>query len=241
MASPSDAGPPRPIFRMRRIDRLNDALFLGLARLGVGPAWSLTTRGRRTGQLRKTPVIAISKGGRLWLVAPYGEVAWVHNARAAGLVHLSRGRTRGTYRVRQVSAEEAGPVLQQYVQIASATRGYFAASVDAPVADFAAEANQHPVLSSRSSTPVSAHRHDTTPDSCRATDPAFRRSFHASSIARRVRSSESALLTLLRDDSAEVQIVTDKLLGMPTSSPPRCVHSRRAALRLPTAPPANDR
>jgi hypothetical protein len=45
-----------------------------------------------------------------------------------------------------VSAEEAGPVLQQYVQIASATRGYFAASVDAPVADFAAEANQHPVF-----------------------------------------------------------------------------------------------
>jgi hypothetical protein len=51
MASPSDAGPPLPTFRMRRIDRLNDALFRGLARLGIGPAWSLITRGRRTGQL----------------------------------------------------------------------------------------------------------------------------------------------------------------------------------------------
>jgi hypothetical protein len=74
------------------------------------------------------------------------EVAWVHNTRAAGQVQLSRGRTRRTYTVRQVSADEAGPVLQQYVQIANAARGYFAASVDAPVAAFAAEADQHPVF-----------------------------------------------------------------------------------------------
>ena len=62
---------------MRRIDRLGDAVFRGLTRLGIGPAWTLTTRGRRTGELRQTPVIPISHGGRRWLVAPYGEVSWV--------------------------------------------------------------------------------------------------------------------------------------------------------------------
>ena len=163
MASPSEAGPPLPTFRMRRIDRLNDALFRGLARLGIGPAWSLITRGRRTGQLRKTPVIPITEGGRRWLVAPYGEVSWVHNARAAGQVQLSRGRTRRTYTVRQVSAEEAGPVLQRYVRIASAARPYFAASVDAPVAAFVAEADRHPVfeLTAVSDDPAAASRDET--------------------------------------------------------------------------------
>ena len=163
MASPSDAGPPPPTFRMRRIDRLNDALFRGLARLGVGPAWSLITRGRKTGQLRTTPVIPVSEGGRRWLVAPYGEVSWVHNARAAGEVQLSRGRTRRTYTVRQVSAKEAGPVLQRYVRIASATRSYFAAPVDALVAAFIAEADRHPVfeLTPVSDDPAAASRDET--------------------------------------------------------------------------------
>jgi deazaflavin-dependent oxidoreductase (nitroreductase family) len=163
MATPSDAGPPPRTFRMRRIDRLNDALFRGLARLGVGPAWSLITRGRKTGQLRTTPVIPVSEGGRRWLVAPYGEVSWVHNARAAGEVQLSRGRTRRTYTVRQVSAKEAGPVLQRYVRIASATRPYFAAPVDAPVAAFIAEADRHPVfeLTPVTDDPAAASRDET--------------------------------------------------------------------------------
>lgn len=53
---------------MRLIDRLGDAVFRGLTRLGIGPAWTLRTRGRRTGELRHTPVIPISHGGRRWLV-----------------------------------------------------------------------------------------------------------------------------------------------------------------------------
>jgi deazaflavin-dependent oxidoreductase (nitroreductase family) len=163
LASSSDAGPPLPTFRMRRIDRLNDALFRGLARLGVGSAWSLITRGRRTGQLRSTPVIPIIEGRRQWLVAPYGEVSWVHNARAAGEVQLSRGPTSRTYTVRQVSAEEAGPVLQRYVRIASAARPYFAAPVDAPVAAFVADADRHLVfeLTPISDDPAAASPHET--------------------------------------------------------------------------------
>ena len=126
---------------MRLIDRLGDAVFRGLTRLGIGPAWTLTTRGRRTGELRHTPVIPISHGGRRWLVAPSGEGSWVHNARAAGQVELSRSGS-----IRQASAQEAGPILKQYVRIASATRPYFAASTDSPVAAFVAEADRHPVF-----------------------------------------------------------------------------------------------
>jgi deazaflavin-dependent oxidoreductase (nitroreductase family) len=131
---------------MRRIDRIGDWLFLRLVRLGVGPAWALTTRGRRTGRPRTVPVIPIRDGERLWLVSPYGEVAWVRNARAAGQVTITRGRTTRTCRIREVSAAEAGPILQQYVRVASATRSFFTAAVDAPVSAFVAEAHRHPVF-----------------------------------------------------------------------------------------------
>jgi hypothetical protein len=59
-------------------------------------------------KLRNTPVIPIAEGGRQWLVAAYGEVSWVRNARAAGQVQLSRGRTKKICSIRQASALEAG-------------------------------------------------------------------------------------------------------------------------------------
>lgn len=146
LSSQPDSSPPVRKLRMRWSDRIGDAVFRVLARLRIGPAWVLTTRGRRTGKLRHTPVIPIDEGGRQWLVAPYGEVSWVRNARAAGQVQLSRGRTKKTCSIRQASAHEAGPILKQYVRMASATRPYFAASVDAPISAFVAEADRHPVF-----------------------------------------------------------------------------------------------
>ena len=72
----------RPVRELHRrwTDHVGDALFRGLARLGVGPASLLTTTGRRTGRSRRTPVIPVRHGDRRWLVAPYGNVSWVLNA-----------------------------------------------------------------------------------------------------------------------------------------------------------------
>jgi deazaflavin-dependent oxidoreductase (nitroreductase family) len=127
-------------------DRAGDAAFRTLARLGFGPASLLTTTGRRTGQSRRTPVIPVRQEGRLWLVAPYGEVSWVLNARATGQVELRHGRHANTYTIREAAASEAGPVLKQYVEVASATRPYFLADRSAPVSTFVAEAHLHPVF-----------------------------------------------------------------------------------------------
>ncbi|MEU4421572.1 nitroreductase family deazaflavin-dependent oxidoreductase [Actinoplanes sp. NPDC024001] len=132
--------------KLTRADRIGDAVFRFLARAGVGPAHLLITRGRRTGLLRVTPVVIVEQVEGRYLVAPYGPVPWVLNARAAGRVGLRRGRCTADYEIREVSAEEAGPVLKRYVRIASATRPYFRAGVDAPVADFIAEAAAHPVF-----------------------------------------------------------------------------------------------
>jgi hypothetical protein len=59
--------------------------------------------GRKSGRTYSTPVILIENGQR-WLVAPYGEVSWVRNARAAGQVTLSRGRRR-----EEIKISEVGP------------------------------------------------------------------------------------------------------------------------------------
>lgn len=126
--------------------RAGNALADLFARLGMGPIHVLTTRGRRTGRLHATPVVPIEHDGSTWLVAPYGRVSWVDNARAAGRVTLRHGRATRWYAVREASAEEAGPVLKRYVAIAGRTRACFSATADSPVEDFVAEAGRHPVF-----------------------------------------------------------------------------------------------
>ena len=118
-----------------------------LTRAGLLPrSWLLATRGRQTGRPPTNPVAAVEHGGRRWLAARYGPVCWVQNARAAGRVGLTRRRdTRGDA-IREASAQEAGPVLKRYVRIAPAARPCFPAAKDSPVADFAAEADRHPVF-----------------------------------------------------------------------------------------------
>jgi hypothetical protein len=76
----------------------------------------------------------------------YRAVSWVHNARAAGRVTLGRRGDRRDDAVREVPAGEAGPVLKRYVGVATATRPYFGADKDAPVEEFVAEADRHPVF-----------------------------------------------------------------------------------------------
>ena len=145
---PAGHGSARPVreYRKKHGDRAGNAIFSVLTRVGIGPAHLLTTRGRMTGQLRTTPVILVMQGQQRWLVAPYGAVPWVLNARAAGQVRLRRGPDRHDYTLRQLPAAQAGPILQRYIRIAPATRPYFQASKDSPIADFIAEADRHPVF-----------------------------------------------------------------------------------------------
>lgn len=118
-----------------------------LTRAGLIPhTYLLTTTGRTTGLPRSNPVTVVEVGSKRWLVAPYGVVSWVRNARAAGEVRLSRrGRTE-RFVLRPATADEAGPVLKRYAGVAVATRDYFAAHGDDPVEAFAAEADRHPVF-----------------------------------------------------------------------------------------------
>ena len=142
-------GPPRPArqYRPGRGRHVENAIMSALARAGLVPrSYLLTTRGRKTGQPRTNPVVPVDHDGRRWLVAPYGPVSWVHNARTAGRVSLTRRRDTRDYTIREVPPGEAGPVLKLYVRISPSTRPYFQATKDSPVEDFVAEADRHPAF-----------------------------------------------------------------------------------------------
>jgi deazaflavin-dependent oxidoreductase (nitroreductase family) len=134
------------VFRMSSGRRVGDAIMSVFARVGLGPIHLLTTRGRKTGLPRTNPVTLVEQDGQRWLVAPYGAVAWVRNARAAGRVTLRRGRDTREYTIRELPPAEAGPILKRYLAIAGATRPYFRATRDSPVDAFVAEADRHPVF-----------------------------------------------------------------------------------------------
>lgn len=128
--------------------RIVNSIVTALVRLGLGPAqtYLLTIPGRRSGRPRTTPVTLVEEAGERWLVAPYGAVGWVRNARAAGRATLRRGKRTETVRLVELGPDEAAPVLRRYAQRVPVTRPYFDAAPEAPVAAFAAEATRHPVF-----------------------------------------------------------------------------------------------
>ncbi len=139
-------------YRLTPSRRAANRLVRFLLRLGLmpGPTYLLTVRGHRTGRPLSTPVTLVEDGGIRWLVAPYGDVAWVRGARAAGQVTLSRGSRSETALIRELSPADAAPVLQRYITRVPITRPYFDAKPDSPLAAFIAEASRHPVFELRS-------------------------------------------------------------------------------------------
>jgi deazaflavin-dependent oxidoreductase (nitroreductase family) len=135
-------------YRLSNLRRILNVLVRGLLRVGLGPrhTYLLTVYGRRSGARYSTPVTLMEDGTNRWLVAPYGEVSWVRNARAAGQVTLSRGRHTETVAIAELGPEEAAPVLKQYMTEIPITRPFFDAKLDAPLEAFIAEAHRHPVF-----------------------------------------------------------------------------------------------
>lgn len=134
-------------YRLSPIRRLVNLVVRPLTRTRLAPphTYLLTVPGRRTGEPRSTPVTLIEDGER-WLVAPYGEVGWVKNARAAGEVTLSRGGRSERLRIEEATPEQAAPVLKRYLGMAAVVRPFFDAKRDSPLEAFAAEADRHPVF-----------------------------------------------------------------------------------------------
>lgn len=114
--------------------------------LAAKNACILTVRGRTSGAMYSTPVTVVELGGSRYLVAPYGEVAWVKNLRAAGKVILSRGHLKEEFAIEPIDGLEAGCVLKAYVDIEKVTRPYSEVKADADEEEFASIVAAHPVF-----------------------------------------------------------------------------------------------
>jgi deazaflavin-dependent oxidoreductase (nitroreductase family) len=120
-----------------------------LLRAGLKPGNMalLTVRGRKSGLPRTTPISLIEHDGQRWLIAAFGEVDWVRNLRAAGEASLKRGRRPQHILVKELSAEEAAPLLKKTLAEAP---GFllknFDVTPESPLKDFEHEALNHPVF-----------------------------------------------------------------------------------------------
>jgi deazaflavin-dependent oxidoreductase (nitroreductase family) len=89
--------------------RASNPLTRRLLRLGLpmGPNVLLTVRGRVSGLPRSAPVAIAEFGGRRWIIAAYGDVAWVRNLRAAGEGEIRQGRRSEPIRAAELSPADA--------------------------------------------------------------------------------------------------------------------------------------
>ena len=124
-----------------------------LTRMGVSVLGSrvLETRGRQSGQPRRTPVNLLTVEGHEYLVSPRGNGQWVRNVRAdEGRLTLILGRSRRAYLARELDVEDArtAQVLRAYLERWKAEVGVFfdGAGPDSSDAELAAIAPKHPVF-----------------------------------------------------------------------------------------------
>jgi deazaflavin-dependent oxidoreductase (nitroreductase family) len=133
---------------MSQTPRLINRLMQALVRHGLGPkqTYILSVEGRKSGKLYSTPVSLVEDASGRWLVAPYGEVGWLRNARAAGRVTLTRGQHSETVSIVELGPKESARVLRKYVSLEPITQPYFDARLDSPLVAFEAEVSRHPVF-----------------------------------------------------------------------------------------------
>lgn len=75
-----------------------------------GPVAILTTVGRKSGQVRKVPLLYLKHGGNVVMTASKGGMSklpiWYFNVVAADTVDIQIGNVKKTYRMREANADE---------------------------------------------------------------------------------------------------------------------------------------
>jgi deazaflavin-dependent oxidoreductase (nitroreductase family) len=108
----------------------------------------LAVRGRKSGQIRTTPVNPLEIGGARYLVAPRGETEWVRNLRAARGGELRLGRHREPIGVEELPDEAKPPILREYLRRwKTETEKFFAGvTAESPESELRRIAPRHPVF-----------------------------------------------------------------------------------------------
>ncbi|MEH0845242.1 nitroreductase/quinone reductase family protein [Micromonospora sp. CPCC 205711] len=124
-----------------------DAAQFAAGRLSPRRAVTLEVTGRRTGRTVAVPVVVADLEGERYLVSMLGRDAnWVHNVRAAGGRAVLRRGGREPVLLREVPVADRPPILRRYLDLAPGARPHVPVDRRAPLADFAAVAERHPVF-----------------------------------------------------------------------------------------------
>src|SRR6202162_4668637 len=84
--------------------------------LRIGSQYLLSVRGRKSGEVRSTPISIATIDGSRYMVAAFSQAAWVQNVRAAGAGTLGRGRNVEQGRLVELAVEGGGPGLRGFLQ-----------------------------------------------------------------------------------------------------------------------------
>ena len=118
--------------------RVFNRVVAGLTRMGLSVWGSRELRvvGRRSGEVRTTPVNLLTHEGVTYLVAPRGTTQWVRNLRAAdGAGELRLGRRIDRFTSSEVADADKVDVLRAYLRRWKFEVGVFFDGVDADSSD----------------------------------------------------------------------------------------------------------
>ncbi len=82
--------------------------------LVLGTMRVLSVPGRKSGELRTTPVSPLVVNGQRYVVGGSAQADWVKNARAAGWGVLARGRKEERVKLVELPVEERIPILREF-------------------------------------------------------------------------------------------------------------------------------
>jgi hypothetical protein len=116
-----------------------------MAAFGMGNFAVLTTTGRSSGEPRRVTLAPISEDEGEYLGCPYGDVAWVQNARAQPMASLQQGRSVREVVLVDVTGTKPG-LVKEYYDRESFARRFMDVPPDADVAAFASVGERFPVF-----------------------------------------------------------------------------------------------
>lgn len=126
--------------RYERPDRTTEMfnrVVAALTRMGIS-VWGsrvLAVRGRKSGEMRTTPVNLLTVDGVRYLVAPRGVTQWVRNIRVAGEGELRVGRRTETFGIDELADDAKPAILRAYLRRWKFEVGMFFDGVDASASD----------------------------------------------------------------------------------------------------------
>lgn len=116
---------------------------------GLAPEnWvSLEVTGRKSGKLIAFPIVIALHDGQSYAVSMLGDEAqWVKNVRAAGGKAYIQRQRRKEVQLDEIPVDQRAPILKAYLQQAPGARPHMPVDKDAPIAEFAAIAEQFPAF-----------------------------------------------------------------------------------------------